>query len=306
MNIVYLTAGAAGMYCGSCLHDNTLASALIEAGEQVLLVPAYTPIRTDEEDVSSRHLVFGGINVWLQQRSRLFQFTPAWVDRLLDSPRLVGWLSRAAGVTRPESLGPMTLSMLQGLDGRQQKEFRKLVSWLAEEIRPDIVHLSNTLLVGVVQPLKQVLGVPIVCSLSGEDAFLERLPSVWRIQALERLREACRELDRLIALNDDYAHFMSQYLDYPRERILTVPHGLNLRGYGPRERPAGSGGIIHHRLSGEDLCRKGAARPGGGLCDPLAKARSAAAETRRGGLSRPAGTVLPGRGSEFLDPQRAR
>jgi hypothetical protein len=29
MRIVYLTAGAAGMYCGSCLHDNALAKALI-------------------------------------------------------------------------------------------------------------------------------------------------------------------------------------------------------------------------------------------------------------------------------------
>ena len=28
MRIAYLAAGAAGMYCGSCLHDNTLAAAL--------------------------------------------------------------------------------------------------------------------------------------------------------------------------------------------------------------------------------------------------------------------------------------
>jgi len=40
------------MYCGSCLHDNTLAAALLELGEDVVLVPTYTPLRTDEADVS--------------------------------------------------------------------------------------------------------------------------------------------------------------------------------------------------------------------------------------------------------------
>ena len=48
MKIVYLAAGAGGMYCGSCLHDNTLAAALMRLGEDVLLMPTYTPIRTDE------------------------------------------------------------------------------------------------------------------------------------------------------------------------------------------------------------------------------------------------------------------
>ena len=33
MKIVYLAAGAGGMYCGSCLHDNTLAAALLALGE---------------------------------------------------------------------------------------------------------------------------------------------------------------------------------------------------------------------------------------------------------------------------------
>ena len=28
MRIAYITAGAAGMFCGSCMHDNTLVAAL--------------------------------------------------------------------------------------------------------------------------------------------------------------------------------------------------------------------------------------------------------------------------------------
>ena len=92
MKIIHLLAGAGGMYCGSCLHGNTLVAALREAGEDALSVPAYTPIRTDEANVSQRRVVFGGVNVQLQQMSALFRHTPWFLDRLLDRPGLLKWL----------------------------------------------------------------------------------------------------------------------------------------------------------------------------------------------------------------------
>ena len=57
MKITYITAGAGGMYCGSCIRDNALAAALTERGHDVTLLPLYTPTRTDEENVS-QHRVF--------------------------------------------------------------------------------------------------------------------------------------------------------------------------------------------------------------------------------------------------------
>jgi hypothetical protein len=62
MKIAYLTAGAAGMFCGSCLHDNALAKALNRLGHDCILIPAYTPIRTDDENVSIDRVVMGGIS----------------------------------------------------------------------------------------------------------------------------------------------------------------------------------------------------------------------------------------------------
>ena len=59
--IAYVTAGGADMFCGSCMHDNTLASALMRLGVDVLLIPTYTPIRTDEESVSLDQVFFGVI-----------------------------------------------------------------------------------------------------------------------------------------------------------------------------------------------------------------------------------------------------
>ena len=94
MNIVHLAAGAGPMYCGSCLHGNTLAAALRGVGGQVLLAPLYTPLRTDEESVAEDRVAFGGINVHLQQRWGLFRHTPWWLDRLLDRPALLRWAGR--------------------------------------------------------------------------------------------------------------------------------------------------------------------------------------------------------------------
>src|SRR3954447_22926435 len=112
MKIAFVTAGAAGMYCGSCMKDNTLVAALNRLGHDALLIPTYTPIRTDEEDVSQTRVFFGGINVFLQQQSWLFRHTPWLFDRLLDFPRLLRWVSPFAMKTRAEKLGGLTISML--------------------------------------------------------------------------------------------------------------------------------------------------------------------------------------------------
>src|SRR5207302_10706137 len=86
MKIAYITAGAAGMYCGSCMHDNTLAAALIAKGHDALLIPTYTPIRTDEADVSQRRVFFGGSTVSLQRKSGYFAITP-WLLNGFSAPR---------------------------------------------------------------------------------------------------------------------------------------------------------------------------------------------------------------------------
>src|SRR5271169_3700489 len=147
--IVYITAGAAGMYCGSCMRDNTLVAALVRQGHDALLVPTYTPIRTDEDDVSQSRVFFGGINVYLQQKIGLFRYTPWFLDRLLDFPGLLNWVSRFAVKTQAQDLADLTLSMLKGTHGHQSKEIAKLVRWLARDVKPHILNLTNALLSGM-------------------------------------------------------------------------------------------------------------------------------------------------------------
>ena len=47
MNILSITAGAAGMYCGSCSRDNAQAVELLKRGHRVTLLPLYTPTNPD-------------------------------------------------------------------------------------------------------------------------------------------------------------------------------------------------------------------------------------------------------------------
>ena len=234
MKIAYITAGAAGMYCGSCLHDNTLAAALLDLGEEVLLVPTYTPIRTDEADVSIRRVFFGGINVYLQQKFSLFRRTPWWMDQLLDHPALLDRVSQRGVSIQPAELGDMTVSMLRGEAGHQRKEIEKLVDWLVNEVRPDVVHLSNSMMIGMARMLKENCGPPVICQLSGEDLFLEKLVPPHYEQARALLRERAAAVDAYVALNRYYADFMSEYLAVDREKVHVISHGLKLEGHGRR------------------------------------------------------------------------
>jgi glycosyltransferase involved in cell wall biosynthesis len=235
MKIAYITAGAAGMYCGSCMRDNTLAGALHRLGHDALLIPTYTPIRTDEEDHSEKRIFFGGINVYLEQKLALFRHTPWFIDRLFNFPALLRWVSRFAVKTRAEDLGDLTVSMLQGEHGKQRKEVDKVVAWLAEEVRPEVVNLTNALLSGMVHRLKKALpGVPVLCSLQGDDIFTEFLPEPHRTRVLGLVRDHCREIDGFFSTSAAYADFMAGYFAIPRERIHVVYPGLNLAGHGHR------------------------------------------------------------------------
>jgi glycosyltransferase involved in cell wall biosynthesis len=239
MKIAYLGAGAAGRYCGACLHDNTLAAALAKMGEDIVLIPTYTPLRTDEENVSYSRVFFGGVNVYLQQKSALFRHTPWFFDALFDSPRLLSWLSRKSSGMEAKQLGELTVSTLRGEEGRQRKEIEKLVHWLAHDFKPDVIHLSNSMLAGAARMIRQRIGVPIVCGLAGEDIFLEALDEPHYSEARRHLKNRARDIDGFVALNDYYADFMADYLDVPRSSIEVIRHGLNLTGHGTRPPRAG-------------------------------------------------------------------
>jgi glycosyltransferase involved in cell wall biosynthesis len=240
MRIAYVTAGAAGMYCGSCMHDNTLVAALRRLGHDAVLIPTYTPIRTDEENVSQSRVFFGGLNVYLQQRFSLFRHTPRFLDHLLDTPRLLRWISGFAVSIEARKLGELTVSMLKGEHGHQRKEVIELADWLATDLKPELINLTNVLIGGVVPEIKKRYNAPVLVTLQGDDIFLEGLPEPYRRQSLDLIREHARHIDGYQTTSAYYADFMAGYLSLPRERIHVVYPGLNLAGHGG-PRPPGNG-----------------------------------------------------------------
>ena len=238
MRILYITAGAAQMYCGSCLRDNALASELLARGHDVVLVPLYTPTLTDEPNVSGERVFFGGISVYLEQHSALFRRTPRLLDRLWDSKLALKLAARSSIQTSPRMLGELTVSMLRGEEGRQRKEFEKLLDWLKAEPPFDLVSLPYTLLIGLARPLREALGRPVCCTLQGEDLFLEGLPEPYRAESLRLIREGVPHVERFLAVSQYYEEFMPGYLGIPREKMRLLPLGINMRGYemrAPRE-----------------------------------------------------------------------
>ncbi|MBI4476753.1 MAG: glycosyltransferase family 4 protein [Acidobacteria bacterium] len=236
MRILSITAGAAGMYCGSCSRDNAFARELLDRGHDVQLLPVYTPIRTDEPSVSQPRVFFGGVSVYLQQHVPFFRRSPWILDRLWDAPALIRLVSKRAISTDPGKLGDLTVSVLRGEDGHQRKEIDKLLHWLRAEPRPDIVNLPNSLLIGLARPLAEALECPICCTLQGEDLFIDGLPAPQRQHALELIRDRLAFVQTFVAVSEYYAAFMADYLAIPKDKLRVVPLGINLEGYDARER----------------------------------------------------------------------
>jgi glycosyltransferase involved in cell wall biosynthesis len=231
LRIVYLTAGAAGMYCGSCMHDNTLAAALTRLGVDVELIPVYTPIRTDEENVSVDRVFFGGVNVYLQQRFPLFRYLPTLFDRVLDRPWLLRRLTGRSMAVDPRFLGALTVSMLWGERGHQRKETHRFCRYLKSLPRPNLMVLTNVLIGGCIPEIKRALEVPVLVTLQGDDVFLDYLPEPHRSEAHEEIRRLADAVDGFLVHSQYYLDHIAEYLGIPRAKFSLIPLGIETRDF---------------------------------------------------------------------------
>jgi len=238
MRVVQLTPGTGSFYCGTCLRDNALVTELRRQGHDAILVPMYLPLTLDEVPASKGEAVFyGGVNVYLQQVLPFFRKTPRWLDRLFDAPGILKAAGARAGMTSPNDLGDLTLSMLRGEDGNQTKELDRLTAWLADEGHPDVVCLSNALLIGLARRIKKATGAAVVCTLQGEDTFLDSLPERDRKAAWSTLAERAKDVDAFVAVSRYYGDLMQQRVGLSPERIHVVHNGILLDGYLPAPAP---------------------------------------------------------------------
>ena len=238
MKVTFLTAGTGSYHCGACMRDNTLVTALHGAGHEVALLPMYLPMQLDEEalpQVERAPIFFGGINVYLQQKFRLFRHTPRWLDKLFNGRGLLRSAARRSHMTSPRDQGEMCLAMLQVDESRLTKELDKLIDWLEHHERPELIALSNALLCGLTRELKKRLrDIPVVAFFQGEDTFVDSLPEPYRSRSWEEMKERLAECDLLVAPSSFYAGVMTDRLGFAPGSIEVLPNGINLEGYGNR------------------------------------------------------------------------
>jgi len=234
MRIIQLTPGSGdNFYCENCLRDLSLVRAFQRADHEITMVPMYLPINPGPQPFPSQApIFFGGVNVYLQQKLRLFQKTPRWLDRCFDNSFLLKGVGKLAGMTSAKDLGQTTLSMLQGRDGKQLKELQRLTDWLdALDPKPDVIIVSNILLAGLVPSLKERLNIPVVCLLQDEEGFLDTLSATYAQQCWQLVRQHAASFDALICVSDYYQQVMQERLDIKAETMQVIPMGLDPAGF---------------------------------------------------------------------------
>ena len=95
------------------MRDNSLARELLAMGHEAQLVPMYLPLQLDEERADeSIPVFFGGINVYLQHKYRLFRRLPRWMDQVFNGRGLLRMVAKRSHLTSANEQGEMTCLML--------------------------------------------------------------------------------------------------------------------------------------------------------------------------------------------------
>lgn len=222
------------------MRDNTLAIELHKAGKDVTILPMYLPLMLDEEPLEglkATPVFFGGINVFLQSKLSLFRKTPAFLDKLFNFNGLLRFAARNSHITSARTHGEMCLDMLNIEDSGFKKEFEKLLTWLEDIEKPDVVCLSTALQAGLADEIKKRLGVPVILFFQGEDSFLDGLPEPFKAQCWERMSERLSSLDILVSPSHFYSKYMEQRLGFSVGKIAVMPNGIKLEGFVKSGRP---------------------------------------------------------------------
>lgn len=248
MKVVVVVPGSGGrFYCENCLRDAALVRSLRGKGNDVVVAPLYLPLYSDGPLMSGDSPVFfGGINTYLQQTMAWEKMAPAWLKRVMDSKWMLSLAAKKSATTRARGLGKMTLAMLEGEAGRHAAELERLVEWIGKSERPDVIHVSTLLLVGLVRRLKAVAKCPVICLAQDEDTWLDDLEPPYDRRCWEMIRERCAQVDAVVASSRYYAGRIEDRLGMRAGSVEVVYPGIEgegdrIQGSGFREEEGGNG-----------------------------------------------------------------
>ena len=234
MKIVHIIPGFGGtFYCGNCLRDSSLVKSLRMAGHDAITVPMYLPLSMEDNPVPDEVPVFyGAVNIYLKQRFPFFRKLPSRNTNLFNASPLLRLAAKKSGSTRATGLEEMTESMLLGNEGYQSEELQQLVDFLKKE-QPDVIHLSNALLLGLAGEIKRQVGVPVFYSLQDEDVWVDVMDEPYRQRIWDLMAEKARDVDLFIAVSHYFSGVMQQKMKLDPASIQVHHIGVDPAGYHP-------------------------------------------------------------------------
>jgi glycosyltransferase involved in cell wall biosynthesis len=214
------------------MRDNELIKTLKELNNDIWMVPLYLPLSVETTGVIGDTPVFyGAINIYLKEKLPWYRHAPMWLEKILDSESMLKMAARKSGSTRASGLEEMTLSMLEGENGRQATELEHLIRFLEIDLKPDVAYLSNALLLGLARRLKNDLKIPVVCSLQDENEWIDPMRAKYRDQVWEKMGERAKDVDAFIAASEFYAKKSQEKMNIPDHKINVVYGGIDLSKY---------------------------------------------------------------------------
>lgn len=215
------------------MRDSKYFEALRKLGVDVVKIPMYLPLFADEHDIEDIPVFYGAISIYLKQRFPIFKKAPAWFDKLLNSKPMLKLAASLAGSTRAKGLEEMTISMLQGEQGKQHEELEFMTDWIRDHFKPDVIHISNALLLGLAKRLKEKLNVSIICTLQDEDTWVDVMTEQSREKVWKLMFENARYVDRFISVSKYFTQVIHNKMQLPENKISSIHIGVDLADYKP-------------------------------------------------------------------------
>ena len=233
MKIVHIVPGFGGtFYCGNCLRDSALVKSLRKTGHDTVILPVYLPLVMNGTIVPDGPPVFyGAVSIYVKQKFPLLRSMPGWLHRLLNSAPVLRYAAKKAGSTRARGLENLTESMLLGEEGLQTDDLTEIVNYLKYHEKPDIVHFSNALLLGMARMVRREVGVPVVCSLQDEDVWIDAMEPGAREHLWELMARQAAGTDALIAVSDWFGAEMKKKMHLQENIVHTIPIGVDTTLY---------------------------------------------------------------------------
>jgi glycosyltransferase involved in cell wall biosynthesis len=237
MKVLFIVPGSGdSFYCGNCFRDNLQANALRKAGHDVIVMPLYLPFKYPSFQADTP-LFFPATTFFAAERFFNKGGMPRWISRLLESKLMLRIASSFSGTTSAVGLEDMTLAMIYGADAVFAEQVNIMLDWIKNHEKPDVIHLSTTLLIGVARAIKQQINIPVVCSLQDEELWIDSMESPFTIVAWQGIAANSGYIDKFITTSEFYKKIITARIPQITKVEVIYP-GVDVSKYASREYPA--------------------------------------------------------------------